>query len=133
MQMPKPMLTMDMEEDMGDTEVMVVVMGVMEAMDMVANDEKPMPTLMPMLGGAMEAMVAMEDMAVVDTEDTVVMDMVAKGDQQSHGGVMEGTAVMVAMEVEDTEAMAAMVTGVSNTYTKHLAMNCSVKTQIICL
>merc|ERR1711997_946610 len=98
-------------------EVMVVAMGVMEAMDMVADDEKPMPTLMPMLGGAMEAMVAMEDMAV--------MDMVAKGDQQSHGGVMEGTAVMVAMEVEDTEAMAAMVTGVSNTYTKHLAMNCS--------
>ena len=82
---------------------------------------------------AMEAMVAMEDMAVVDTEDMVVMDMVAKGDQQSHGGVMEGTAVMVAMEVEDTEAMAAMVTGVSNTYTKHLAMNCSLKTQIICL
>merc|ERR1711997_461365 len=75
-----------------------------------------------MLGGAMEAMVAMEDMAVVDTEDTVVMDMVAKGDQQNHGGVMEGTAVMVAMEVEDTEAMEAMVTGVSNTYTKHLAM-----------
>merc|ERR1712088_865428 len=104
MQMPKPMLTMDME----DTEVMVVVMGVMEAMDTVANEEKPMPTLMPMLGGAM-----------------VVMDMVAKGDQQSHGGVMEGTGVMVAMEVEDTEAMAAMVTGVSNTYAKHLAMNSS--------
>merc|ERR1712010_18047 len=81
-----------------------------------------------MLGGAMEAMVAMEDMAVVDTEDMVAMDMVAKGDQQSHGGVMEGTVVMVAMEVEDTEAMAAMVTVVSNTYTKHLAMNCSLKT-----
>ena len=81
----------------------------------------------------MEAMVAMEAMAAVDTEDMVVMDMVAKGDQQSHGRVMEGTGVMVAMEVEDTEAMAATVTDVSNTYTKHLTINCSLNPPVICL